>query len=249
MELIEPTFTGTFGFLFYQYDLQTQQPGSTPMGFDTEFSLKHANNPDTLVIDHFYFKDGYPNQLEAEVTDNGFRIADLQIMGVMQVETNVGMVNAIFTFAGLPESETDNFEYVKQTLMQGVVDYILKPTLTPHELLGVLQKAAARIPGWHPDHAMTGETAEELLKELLLGETKTGEELQKVFAASYYCMYAVTIAHGSERAAETAELLCEKIQRAKNEFSGVLICSLPTGILFLVLQKSFANGIVGAVKG
>ena len=45
----------------------------------------------------------------------------------------------------------DNFEYVKQTLMQGVVDYILKPTLTPHELLGVLQKAAARIPGWHPD--------------------------------------------------------------------------------------------------
>lgn len=32
---------------------------------------------------------------------------------------------------------------------------------------------------------MTGETAEELLKELLLGETKTGEELQKVFAASY----------------------------------------------------------------
>lgn len=66
----------------------------------------------------------------------------------------------------------DNFEYVKQTLMQGVVDYILKPTLTPHELLGVLQKAAARIPGWHPDHAMTGETAEELLKELLLGETK-----------------------------------------------------------------------------
>lgn len=79
---------------------------------------------------------------------------------------------------------------------------------------------------------MTGETAEELLKELLLGETKTGEELQKVFAASYYCMYAVTIAHGSERAAETAELLCEKIQRA-----------------ILVLQKSFANGIVGAVKG
>lgn len=82
------------------------------MGFDTEFSLKHANNPDTLVIDHFYFKDGYPNQLEAEVTDNGFRIADLQIMGVMKVETAAGMVNAIFTFAGLPESETDNFEYV-----------------------------------------------------------------------------------------------------------------------------------------
>lgn len=30
---------------------------------------------------------------------------------------------------------------------------------------------------------------------------------------------------------------------------GVLLCSLPTGILFFVLQKSFANGILGAVKG
>ncbi len=40
----------------------------------------------------------------------------------------------------------DNFEYVKQTLMQGVVDYILKPTLTPHELLGVLQKRQRGFP-------------------------------------------------------------------------------------------------------
>ena len=30
---------------------------------------------------------------------------------------------------------------------------------------------------------------------------------------------------------------------------GVLICSLPTGILFLILQRSFTNGILVAVKG
>ena len=29
----------------------------------------------------------------------------------------------------------------------------------------------------------------------------------------------------------------------------VTICTLPTGILFLVLQKSFAEGITGSVKG
>ena len=29
---------------------------------------------------------------------------------------------------------------------------------------------------------------------------------------------------------------------------GVLICTLPTVIIFLCLQKSFANGITGAVK-
>ena len=29
---------------------------------------------------------------------------------------------------------------------------------------------------------------------------------------------------------------------------GVLICTLPTAVIFLCLQKSFANGITGAVK-
>ena len=29
---------------------------------------------------------------------------------------------------------------------------------------------------------------------------------------------------------------------------GVLICTLPTAIIFLCLQKSFANGITGAIK-
>lgn len=167
----------------------------------------------------------------------------------------------------------DNFEYVKQTLMQGVMDYILKPTLTPHELLGVLQKAAARIPGWHPDHAMTGETAEELLKELLLGETKTGEELQKVFAASYVatnalpltrpiCPWCVSSCNNylwpkvimMDDSSQTMPMLVANLSSGYSIdygvlMLGVLICSLPTGILFLVLQKSFANGIVGAVKG
>ncbi len=40
-------------------------------------------------------------------------------------------------------------------------------------------KAAARIPGWHPDHAMTGEIAEELLKELLLGGNKNRRRTAK----------------------------------------------------------------------
>ena len=168
----------------------------------------------------------------------------------MQVETNVGMVNAIFTFAGLPESETDNFEYVKQTLMQGVVDYILKPTLTPHELLGVLQKAVARIPGWHPDHAMTGETAEELLKRIAARGNKNRRRTAKGICRIlllHVCGYELRM--GVNGRQKQQNFYAKKIQRAKSEFSGVLICSLPTGILFLVLQKSFANGIVGAVKG
>lgn len=41
----------------------------------------------------------------------------------------------------------DKFEYVKSTLLYGAVDYILKPSLNPIELLKALKKAADRIPG------------------------------------------------------------------------------------------------------
>lgn len=41
----------------------------------------------------------------------------------------------------------DNFEYVKNTLVNGAADYILKPTLNPEMLLAALKKAVSRIPG------------------------------------------------------------------------------------------------------
>ena len=41
----------------------------------------------------------------------------------------------------------DKFEYVKNTLMNGAVDYILKPTLTPDGMRSTLKKASERIPG------------------------------------------------------------------------------------------------------
>jgi two-component system, response regulator YesN len=44
-------------------------------------------------------------------------------------------------------SSYDNFEYVKDTLLSGAVDYILKPTLSPNQLLVTLNKAVDRIPG------------------------------------------------------------------------------------------------------
>ena len=44
-------------------------------------------------------------------------------------------------------SSYDNFEYVKDTLLSGAADYILKPTLNPSQLLITLNKAVDRIPG------------------------------------------------------------------------------------------------------
>lgn len=109
-------FTGTFGFLFYMYDFEAQAPGTTPYGFDTEFSLKYENNPDTVLIDNFYFKDGSftqgANMLEAVVTEEGFKIADMLVMGVMPIQSASGNINGLICFAGLPETETETFEWV-----------------------------------------------------------------------------------------------------------------------------------------
>lgn len=44
-------------------------------------------------------------------------------------------------------SSYDNFEYVKDTFLNGAIDYILKPTLNPNELLITLNKAVDKIPG------------------------------------------------------------------------------------------------------
>lgn len=44
-------------------------------------------------------------------------------------------------------SSYDKFEYVKPTLLNGAVDYILKPTLNPEILLKTLTRAARNIPG------------------------------------------------------------------------------------------------------
>ena len=44
-------------------------------------------------------------------------------------------------------SSYDKFEYVKDTLLSGAVDYVLKPTLTPSNLILTLKKAVNRIPG------------------------------------------------------------------------------------------------------
>ena len=41
----------------------------------------------------------------------------------------------------------DNFEYVREALLNGAYDYVLKPTLNPETLTALLNKIAADIPG------------------------------------------------------------------------------------------------------
>ena len=64
----------------------------------------------------------------------------------------------------------DNFEYVKQTLLNGAVDYILKPTLTPKGLLDVLSRAANRIEGEVDCIGAEVDDYESMLRQYLIGK-------------------------------------------------------------------------------
>lgn len=120
-------FTGTFGFMFYQYDFDTKQPGQTAKGFDTEFELKHEDNPDTILIKNFYLQSSAfiagGNTLEAVVEGNDFKIADMLPMGIVPLN---GGIQGLLCFAGLPESESDVFEWVnfKETVASGSTGYV-----------------------------------------------------------------------------------------------------------------------------
>ena len=75
-------------------------------------------------------------------------ISDI-VMSVMDGVAFTEMVHKIYPdIAIIILSGYDKFEYVKKTLTNGAIDYILKPTLNEEELLNVLEKAAQKIPGY-----------------------------------------------------------------------------------------------------
>lgn len=107
----------------------------------------------------------------------------------------------------------DNFEYVKQTFINGVVDYILKPTLNPNELRSVLSKAVARIPSLsvYPKESVIGLEAQ--IERYLLGiDEKLNVNLfQREMMSSYYCFYVVYVPNECGR--DMFDLLYKKIGR------------------------------------
>lgn len=106
---------GTFGFLYVSYDFNAQAPGEDVYRFDTEFSLKHENDPDTIQIDFQKYFTGInqPIYIDAVTTETGFKILDLSILGIFTMQDTSGKTyDVIMCFAGNMNSETDYFEYI-----------------------------------------------------------------------------------------------------------------------------------------
>lgn len=122
----------------------------------------------------------------------------------------------------------DDFEYVKNAMKNGAVDYILKPTLNPNELLNILQKAAKKIPGivLKKDTSMQYERH---MERYLLGYENeiTDRKFETVFPDSCYVICGVRIKKFNERGQDMSGILYEKIEEwltENDKASGILMC-------------------------
>lgn len=128
----DTNFTGTFGFLYCPIDFDAWAPTTDVYGFDSEFILKHENNPDTILIQDFYFNPELfeigSNTLEAVVEGNNFKIAQMFAMGVAPMENQVTgqKYNVLICFAGYPETETEVFEWVtfEEKVVEDLTSYV-----------------------------------------------------------------------------------------------------------------------------
>lgn len=117
----------------------------------------------------------------------------------------------------------DNFEYVKRTLMSGVVDYILKPTLNPEELKKTLKKAAERMPVYIRQQDRGTVSYERMIERYFLGHDKelAMSEFTAFLSAPYFRIYGVTIKKENKKGQDMSAILYQKIERELLKIAGV----------------------------
>lgn len=113
----------------------------------------------------------------------------------------------------------DKFDYVKRTLLNGVVDYILKPTLTRQELINVLHKAMDRLPGYLISDSNKTVSHEHLLERYLLGHDKELDYslFANVFNTSQYRVYSVNVKKEGRNGKDISSALYKTIERLLQE--------------------------------
>lgn len=132
----------------------------------------------------------------------------------------------------------DNFEYVRHTLMNGVVDYILKPTLNQEELRKVLRKAAERIPGFKLQQDTEVVGYERMLERYLLGHDKELDVklFSQYFTQSYFRIYALNINRQNANGQDMSEVLYKKIEREIQDMTEVqkLLITIRDGLVCVI---------------
>lgn len=141
---------------------------------------------------------------------------------VMPVMDGLDLVKIVHTeFADMQViilSGYDDFKYVKETLINGASDYILKPALSPEDLLKSIQKAAERIPGLQLKKRKAS-SLESAFERYLLGydEKLDMTEARGFFTETYCRMLGFSLALRSEQNRDMSGILYEKSEDCLKE--------------------------------
>lgn len=150
-------------------------------------------------------------------------------------------------------SSYDNFEYVRTTLLNGAVDYVLKPTLNPEILLHALKKAVRSIPGFQLERQDSDVSAKIQLERYLSGyEMELDKELVQCFPYMSYRILAADMKkackNNRRQMDQLQELLQERLRR--DGFENFQMIWLDQEILCCVLNymKKREEELLAAVR-
>ncbi|MEH7073091.1 response regulator transcription factor [Neobacillus drentensis] len=100
-------------------------------------------------------------------------------------------------------SSFGEFDYVRSTFQNGVVDYILKPKLNAEVLLKALKTAAGRIPLFQTliNRTDTVVPIEQMVNKLISGYEVTydAESLKEIFPYSHYCLLGIDLKYSQSQ--------------------------------------------------
>lgn len=110
-------------------------------------------------------------------------------------------------------SSYDRFDYVREALLEGAVDYVLKPTLNPQELLKIVDKAAGRIPGMEPKARGESSPAGSLERYLKGYDPEIKAwEFQELLPHNCFRLFALPMPRGDVREEEKTAALWEETE-------------------------------------
>jgi len=196
-----------------------------------------------VVDDEFIMRQGITHMIDWE--QEGFQIIgqasngqealemikdnlpDIIISDVVMPQLD-GIELAKFIQANYPQikiiilSSFSDFEYVKSSFQNGAVDYILKPSLNPSEMLKTLKKLSSKVKNnVQPNDNIANTNINNILNRLLLGfdANINFDYLNNLFTYPCFCLFGLNAKKIYDNYDKRNEIINFTIAEVNNEFS------------------------------
>lgn len=139
---------------------------------------------------------------------NGIELAKI-------IQTNYPQIKIIIL------SSYSDFEYVKSSFQSGAVDYILKPSLNPAEMLKTLKKISIKNKNSTDEAGDNNSNTNNMLNRLILGFDANidYDHLNSLFAYPLFCLFGLNAKKIYDNYDKRSEIIKFTINEINNEFS------------------------------